>query len=93
MTGPSYGHPSRPVRRILGWWGCHQASTMTMDERARVLEITRDTTKGKIPIVVGTGTINPNSVVKMTQQAKEYGADARWAVPVWAWGASWVAAT
>lgn len=55
-----------------------QASTMSMDERARVLDITREVAKGKCPIVVGTGTINPHSVVKMTQQAKDYGADARY---------------
>jgi 4-hydroxy-tetrahydrodipicolinate synthase len=50
---------------------------MDMDERARVLEITAEVAKGKVPIVVGTGTINPKSVVKMTQQAADLGADAR----------------
>lgn len=33
--------------------------------------------KGKIPIVVGTGTIDPKTVVKLTQQAVDHGADAR----------------
>lgn len=59
---------------VLGTTG--EASVMDMDERARVLEITAEVAKGKVPIVVGTGTINPKSVVKMTQQAADLGADA-----------------
>lgn len=55
-----------------------QASTMSMDERAKVLSITQEEVKGKIPIIVGTGTINPKSVVKQTEQALKYGADARY---------------
>jgi len=50
---------------------------MSFDERAKVLAITQEEIKGKIPIVVGTGTINPATVVKNTEQAVKYGADAR----------------
>lgn len=54
-----------------------QASTLSFEERARVLDITAEEVKGKIPIVVGTGTIDPKTVVKLTKQAVDHGADAR----------------
>jgi hypothetical protein len=50
---------------------------MSIEERARVLEITGEEAKGKVPIIVGTGTINPHSVVALTRQALDMGADAR----------------
>ncbi len=56
----------------------NQASTLSFEERARVLDITAEEVKGKIPIVVGTGTIDPRTVVRLTQQAVDHGADARW---------------
>lgn len=42
-----------------------------------MLDITAEEVKGKIPIVVGTGTIDPKTVVKLTKQAVDHGADAR----------------
>lgn len=59
---------------VLGTTG--EASTLSFEERARVLDITAEEIKGKIPIVVGTGTIDPRTVVKLTQQAVNHGADA-----------------
>lgn len=53
-----------------------EASVMTMDERALVLTTIANIAKGKIPLLVGTGTINPTSVKAMTQQAIDLGADA-----------------
>lgn len=53
-----------------------EASVMSMDERALVLKTIVNKAKGKIPIMVGTGTINPESVKKYTQQAIDLGADA-----------------
>ncbi len=59
---------------VLGTTG--EASTLSFEERARVLDITAEEVKGKIPIVVGTGTIDPKTVVKLTKQAVDHGADA-----------------
>ena len=59
---------------ILGTTG--EASLMDMHEREIVLKIAVEECKGKIPILVGTGTINPNSVKAMTQQAIDLGCDA-----------------
>jgi 4-hydroxy-tetrahydrodipicolinate synthase len=59
---------------ILGTTG--EASVLTMQEREQVLKVTVDEVKGKMPILVGTGTINPASVKDMTQQALDCGCDA-----------------
>ncbi len=53
-----------------------EAAVMSMDERALVLTTIANLAKGKIPLLVGTGTINPESVKSMTQQAIDLGADA-----------------
>eukprot|EP00429_Kryptoperidinium_foliaceum_P011410 CAMPEP_0176004488 /NCGR_PEP_ID=MMETSP0120_2-20121206/1719_1 /TAXON_ID=160619 /ORGANISM="Kryptoperidinium foliaceum, Strain CCMP 1326" /LENGTH=337 /DNA_ID=CAMNT_0017337171 /DNA_START=91 /DNA_END=1104 /DNA_ORIENTATION=+ len=53
-----------------------EAAVMTMDERAQVLTTIVNIAKGKVPLLVGTGTINPDSVKAMTQQAIDLGADA-----------------
>jgi 4-hydroxy-tetrahydrodipicolinate synthase len=53
-----------------------EAAVMTMEERALVLTTIANIAKGKVPLLVGTGTINPESVKAMTQQAIDLGADA-----------------
>uniref|UniRef100_A0A7S1VS73 4-hydroxy-tetrahydrodipicolinate synthase n=1 Tax=Grammatophora oceanica TaxID=210454 RepID=A0A7S1VS73_9STRA len=59
---------------VLGTTG--EASVMTMNEREKVLKVVVEEAKGKIPILVGTGTIDPNNVKAMTQQAIDLGCDA-----------------
>lgn len=59
---------------ILGTTG--EAQTMSMEERAAVLKVAVEEVKGIMPIMVGTGTINPNDVKAMTQQAIDFGCDA-----------------
>lgn len=49
---------------------------MSMAERQKVLDIVVDEVKGIIPILVGTGSINPNDTKAMTQQAIDMGCDA-----------------
>lgn len=58
---------------ILGTTG--EATTLSMKEREEVLEITVDEVKGKMPILVGTGTINPDAVREQTLQAIDMGCD------------------
>jgi 4-hydroxy-tetrahydrodipicolinate synthase len=53
-----------------------ETSVMSMEERALVLKTIVKKAKGKIPLLVGTGTIDPVSVKKYTQQAIDLGADA-----------------
>ena len=59
---------------VLGTTG--EASVMTMEERAKVLTTAVEEVKGKIPILAGTGTINPQHVKEMTLQAIDIGCDA-----------------
>lgn len=53
-----------------------EAAVMSMEERALVLTTIVKKAKGKIPLMVGTGTIDPTVVKKYTQQAIDLGADA-----------------
>jgi 4-hydroxy-tetrahydrodipicolinate synthase len=53
-----------------------EAAVMDMKEREMVLKIAVEEVKGKMPILVGTGTIDPNAVKAMTQQAIDLGCDA-----------------
>lgn len=53
-----------------------EAAVMDMKEREMILKIAVEEVKGKMPILVGTGTIDPNVVKAMTQQAIDLGCDA-----------------
>mmetsp|Transcript_34095 Transcript_34095/g.80251 ORF Transcript_34095/g.80251 Transcript_34095/m.80251 type:complete len:344 (-) Transcript_34095:150-1181(-) len=53
-----------------------EAAVMSMEERELALKTIVGKAKGKIPLMVGVGTINPNDVKKYTQQAIDLGADA-----------------
>lgn len=59
---------------ILGTTG--EASVLSMKEREDVLKVAVDECKGRMPILVGTGTIDPRAVRAMTQQAIDLGCDA-----------------
>ena len=59
---------------VLGTTG--EASVISMDERAQILKTAVEEVKGKIPILAGTGTIDPNHVKEMTLQAIDIGCDA-----------------
>ena len=47
-----------------------------MDERATVLKTAVEEVKGKMAILAGTGTIDPEHAKEMTQQAIDLGCDA-----------------
>lgn len=47
-----------------------------MDERKRILDVAVEEVKGQIPILVGTGTIDPEHVKEQTLQAIDCGCDA-----------------
>ena len=59
---------------ILGTTG--ESSVLTTEERARVWQIAVEEVKGKMTLLAGTGTINPQTVKAMTQQAADLGCDA-----------------
>ncbi len=59
---------------ILGTTG--EASLLTMAERKLILDVAVEEVKGDIPIMVGTGAIDPVAVKEMTLQAIDCGCDA-----------------
>lgn len=59
---------------ILGTTG--EASLLSLNERRVILETAVEEVKGKIPIIAGTGSINPTEVQEMTLQARDIGCDA-----------------
>mmetsp|Transcript_47852 Transcript_47852/g.57927 ORF Transcript_47852/g.57927 Transcript_47852/m.57927 type:complete len:350 (-) Transcript_47852:74-1123(-) len=53
-----------------------EASLLTMKERETILKIAVEECKGRIPLLCGTGTINPTSIKEQTLQAQDVGCDA-----------------
>jgi hypothetical protein len=47
-----------------------------MSERTDILKAAVKILKGKMPIIVGTGTIDPQKVIELSQHALDMGADA-----------------
>ncbi|QER42828.1 4-hydroxy-tetrahydrodipicolinate synthase [Thermodesulfobacterium sp. TA1] len=59
---------------VLGTTG--EAVTLEKEERKRVMEIALEEAKGKVPLIVGTGTNNTARVLEYTKLAEEMGFDA-----------------
>lgn len=53
-----------------------EAPTLSADEVARIVALSRSVTRGRVPLVVGTGTNSTKSTIERTRQARELGADA-----------------
>jgi len=52
-----------------------ESATLEYDEHYRVIEITIKAVKGRVPVIAGTGANSTDETIKMTQKAKELGAD------------------
>ena len=59
---------------ILGTTG--EASTITDDERIKIIKFTVNQVAGRIPVIVGTGSNSTQRAITLTKQAEELGADA-----------------
>jgi 4-hydroxy-tetrahydrodipicolinate synthase len=59
---------------VLGTTG--EAVTIDLEERKRIMEIALEEAKGKVPLIVGTGTNDTQKVLKYTKLAEEMGFDA-----------------
>jgi len=53
-----------------------ETPTLDEDEEERLIEIAVETVKGKVPVIVGTGSNDTRYMVKYTERAKRLGADA-----------------
>jgi len=52
-----------------------ESATLTFEEHEKVVAVTVDKVKGRIPVVAGTGSNNTAEAVKLTKAAKDIGAD------------------
>ena len=59
---------------VLGTTG--EAVTLSKEERKRIMEIALEEAKGKVPLIVGTGTNNTMAALEYTKMAEEMGFDA-----------------
>lgn len=59
---------------ILGTTG--ESSTISFEEREKIIKFSISLTKGKIPLLVGTGSNSTQTSIALTKQAEDLGADA-----------------
>jgi 4-hydroxy-tetrahydrodipicolinate synthase len=64
------------VDGILALGTTGEAPTLTADEKKCVIEISIEEAKGKVPVMVGTGSYSTKVTIESTQQAKDMGANA-----------------
>ncbi len=53
-----------------------ETPTLSTEERDNIVKIAIEEAKGKVPVVVGTGTNSTETTIKSTTKAEKYGADA-----------------
>ena len=53
-----------------------ESATLSHEEHNRVIEVTVEAVRGRIPVIAGTGSNNTREAVRLTQYAKQVGADA-----------------
>ena len=52
-----------------------ESATLSFDEHDRVVDLTVQAAKGRIPVIAGTGSNNTREAIRLTKHAKEAGAD------------------
>jgi 4-hydroxy-tetrahydrodipicolinate synthase len=68
-------HLENGVHGIVPCGTTGESATLSHDEHERVVEITVDQVKGRVPVVAGTGSNNTAEAVRLTAHAKKVGAD------------------
>jgi 4-hydroxy-tetrahydrodipicolinate synthase len=58
-----------------------EAATLTTDEHRRLIEITVEVARGRVPVIAGCGSNNTAHAIELTKSAKAAGADAALHVP------------
>ncbi|MDP2796155.1 MAG: 4-hydroxy-tetrahydrodipicolinate synthase [Methanoregula sp.] len=52
-----------------------ESATLTFEEHEKVVQVTVDKVKGRIPVIAGTGSNNTAEAIRLTKAAKDIGAD------------------
>ena len=68
-------HISEGTHGIVPCGTTGESSTLDYEEHYRVIEITINAAKGKIPVIAGTGANSTDETIMITKKAKEMGAD------------------
>jgi 4-hydroxy-tetrahydrodipicolinate synthase len=58
-----------------------EAATLSTEEHRRLIELTVETARGRVPVIAGCGSNNTAHAIELTKNAKEAGADAALHVP------------
>ena len=58
---------------VIGTTG--ESPVIELDERKKIISLVVEEVKGKIPVIVGTGTNNTKKVIELNSQAEEFKAD------------------
>ncbi len=53
-----------------------ESATLSHDEHKRVVELTVETVRGRVPVIAGTGSNSTEETIMLTRHAKDVGADA-----------------
>ena len=53
-----------------------ESATLSFEEHDRVIELTVQAVRGRVPVIAGTGSNNPREAIRLTKHAKQVGADA-----------------
>ena len=68
-------HIENGVHGIVPCGTTGESATLSHHEHERVVEITVDQVKGRVPVVAGTGSNNTAEAIALTAHAKKVGAD------------------
>jgi 4-hydroxy-tetrahydrodipicolinate synthase len=68
-------HIENGVHGIVPCGTTGESATLSHEEHERVVEITVDQVKGRVPVVAGTGSNNTAEAIRLTAHAKKAGAD------------------
>src|SRR3989338_5064498 len=69
-------HVSAGTSAIVPCGTTGESATLSHEEHDRVIELTVQAARGRIPVIAGTGSNNTREAIRLTTHAKEAGADA-----------------
>ena len=69
-------HVSSGTSAIVPCGTTGESATLSFEEHDRVIDLTVQAARGRIPVIAGTGSNNTREAIRLTKHAKQAGADA-----------------
>ena len=69
-------HASAHTSALVPCGTTGESATLSFDEHDRVIELTVQASRGRLPVIAGTGSNNTREAIRLTKHAKQVGADA-----------------